>query len=45
MKAKRKTSGTGELKINVLQTIAELVEFDVTSSNETLNDEQIDDDE
>jgi len=31
--AKQKTSGAEELKINVLQTVADLVEFDITSSN------------
>jgi hypothetical protein len=43
--AKEKTSGAEELMINVLQTVAELVEFDVTNSNKTLKDKKIDDDE
>ena len=42
---KQKTSGAEELKINVLQTVAELVEFDITSSNKTLKDKKVDDDE
>jgi selenocysteine lyase/cysteine desulfurase len=33
------------LKINVLQTVAELTEFDITSSNKILKDKKIDDDE
>lgn len=45
MLAKQKTSGAEELEINVLQTVAELAEFDITSSNKTLNDRKIDDGE
>jgi len=33
--AKQKTTGAEEMKINVLQTVAELVEFDGTSSDKT----------
>lgn len=35
MLAKQKTTGAEEMKINVLQTVAELVEFDGTSSDKT----------
>jgi hypothetical protein len=43
--AKQKTSGAEELKINILQTVAELFEFDVTSSKKTLKDIKIDEGE
>jgi len=38
--AKQKTTGAEEMKINVLQTVAELVEFDGTSSDKTLKDKK-----
>jgi hypothetical protein len=43
--AKQKTTGAEKLKINVLQTVAELAEYDGSNSNKTLKDKKIDDDD